>query len=546
MLLGLLTAGALALRLFHLTRFQIFVDEAATWWFARLTAAGRLAEQMALEPTPPLYYGLVGVLMRLFGESDLVMRLPSAVFGAATIPAVYLLGRAMLSRKVGWLAAVLLTVHPLHVFYSREARVYPLLLLWAILFLLALWRALESDRRRAWGWVGAVLALACYSHFYGLFLIVTAALAVVLFATTGRARRRGLTAAALAGLAFAPYLVATVPHLRGSGAAWSIETFYRDLPQEKRLDRVLEQQLIGARYHPYLRQLQAPPTPARVRWACLLTQAALLGLALYSGRRGDRRRRRALGLLLLAWLVPILIPWGVTHSLRAIFHSGRHDFYTLGAVAVLLAAGFDALASFRHRKVALAIVLAVLAVGVGQRLTALHRAPAPQGHRQAGAWIAANTGPGDRVIAMGIRRLTTEHYTRLAEMQTSAEDRQVPFESFPRSTDGHPGWSDVMTLIDDQEALHREARERVAALGSGGDVVVLLRSYERAAGAVSATWLVDRHLVENLWAAGWRAAAIPEAAALDIAVYRPPGSLPPGYARGHPNEYLGEAGEVPP
>ena len=51
--LGALTAAAFALRAVHLTRFELFVDEAATWWFARLAAAGRLAEQMSLEPTPP-------------------------------------------------------------------------------------------------------------------------------------------------------------------------------------------------------------------------------------------------------------------------------------------------------------------------------------------------------------------------------------------------------------------------------------------------------------------------------------------------------------
>ncbi len=543
LLLALLTAAALGLRLIHLTRLQIFVDEAATWWFARLTAAGRLAEQITLEPTPPLYYGLVGLLMRLFGESDLVMRLPSAVFGAATVPAVFFLGRAMVGRRAGWIAALVLAFHPLHVFYSREARVYPLLLLWAILLVLALWRALGNDRPRDWGWVAAVLVLACYSHFYGLFLIATAVLAIVLLARGGRARRRGLAAAALAGLAFAPYLVATLPHLGQSGAAWSIETFYRDQPREKNLGRVLEQQLLGADHHPYLRQLDRPPTPPALRWASLLAQVLLLAAAVRSGFAGDARRR-ALALLALAWLVPILVPWAVTHSSRAIFHSGRHDFYTLGAVAVLLGLGLEALLSSRRRgpRLAAGLAAAILILGAGFRLVALHRAPAPQGYRQAGAWIAAHAGPGDRVIATGIRRLAVEHYTRLAEGQGS----EVPFESFPRSTDGHPGWSDVMTLIEDQEALYHEARERVAALGSAGAAVLLLRPYERTAGAVSATWLVDRHLVESLWAAGWRAAAAPDAAVLDIAVYRPPGSFPPAYDRGHPAEILGGGGEEEP
>ncbi len=40
--LGLITGGALALRLVHLTRFELWVDEAATWWFAQVTASGNM------------------------------------------------------------------------------------------------------------------------------------------------------------------------------------------------------------------------------------------------------------------------------------------------------------------------------------------------------------------------------------------------------------------------------------------------------------------------------------------------------------------------
>jgi len=531
-ILGILTLAAFGLRLVHLIRFELWVDEAATWWFARLTAAGRLAEQMALEPTPPIYYGLIGLLMRLFGESDFVMRLPSALIGAATVPAVFLLGRELFGRRVGWIAALLLSVHPSHVFYSREARVYPLLLLETIVLVLVLWRALDRDRWRWWAAFGAVLLLACYSHFYGLFLGATAGLLIVLHSRSTRARWRGLAVAALVGLAFAPYLVGTLPHLRRSGAAWSVETFYRELPEEKRFGRVLEMALIGADYHRYLRELDHPPTPPAVRWPNLLVQAGLLAGALGAVLRSRRTRRpghsRELGFLLVAWLVPIAIPWSINHW-RAIFHTGRHDFYVVGTVCVLLAVGLgellapgreEAAAPRRRLRRGIAVAaIAILAAGAGHRLFWLHRIPARDEHRAAGAWIAGHAGAGDRVIAMGIQRLVTEHYTRLG-------GNPVAFESFPRSTDGHPGWSDVPTLLEDEAALHREARATVAELGRqlppGGAVFLLLRSYLWTEGAASATWLVDRHMVEHLMAAGWRPAPELGSDELHIAAFRPP------------------------
>ncbi|MCP4661117.1 MAG: glycosyltransferase family 39 protein [bacterium] len=529
--LSILTAAALGLRLVHLTRSQLWVDEAATWWFARLTASGRLAEQIALEPTPPLYYGLIGLLMRLFGESDLVMRLPSALIGAATVPAVFLLGRELFGRRVGWIAALLLSFHPLHVFYSREARVYPLLLLLTIVLLRVLWRALDDDRRRSWAAFGGVLLVTCYSHFYGLFLGAAAGGLIVFQGRSARARRRGLAVAALVGLAFAPYLVLTLPHLRQSGAAWSVETFYTDLPEEKRFGRVLEMALVGADYHRYMRQLDDPPTPAAVRWPSLLVQTGLLAVVLWAVLRSGRARpgrRRALGFLLAAWLVPIAIPWGINHW-RALFQTGRHDFYVLGTVCVLLAVGLGELlaagregaAAPRPRlRMGIAVAaIAILAVGAGHRLLWLHRTPALDKHRATGAWIAGHAGAGDRVIAMGIRRLVNEHYTRLGA-------NPVAFASFPRSTDDHPGWSDVPTLLEDEEALHREARATVAELGrqlpADGAVILLLRPYVWTEGAASATWLVDRHMVENLIAAGWRRAPELESYELNIAAFRPP------------------------
>ena len=526
--LAALTAAALALRLVHLTRFELFVDEAATWWFAKLIAAGGLSEQMRLEPTPPLYYSLIGGLMKLFGESDLVMRLPSAVFGAAAIPIVFALGRTLFGRRAGWIAAGLLAVHPLHVFYSREARVYPLLLCLTMLTLLALWRALERDAWSAWARFGAALLAVCYSHFYGLFLAAAAGLAILLWGRDARARRRGLAAAAVVGLAFAPYLLLTLPHLKASGAAWSIDTFYRDHPQETRLGRVFEAQLIGADYHPYLRQLDQPPTPEPLRAASLLAQLALLVSALrFAAARG---RLRELSFLAVGWLVPVLLPWAITRGGRSIFHAGRHDVYALGGLAVLLAVGLSGLLEVRparrRRALALALAAAVtaaVAAGAAYRLVALHRVTPADNQRRAGAWIARHAGPRDRVMAMGIRRLVTEHYARLGGSEAA-------FESFPASTDGHPGWSDVLTLIEDQDALHREARDRIGELGRemahGDALFLLLRAYQRTAGAVSATWLVDRHVLENLWHAGWR--RLPEASseAVGIEAYRPPAEPP--------------------
>ena len=510
LVLGSLTLLALALRLWRLDYFEIWVDEGATWLFARNLLTGGLGD-LTLEPTPPVYYALVSLFVGLLGDSDWVLRLPGVLFGTATVPAVYFLGRRFFGVRAGTLAAILLTIHPLHIFYSREARVYPLLLLLAVLWLHALGRALDLDTRRAWAQFGLVLGLACAVHITGLFLGFASGALILALAPTNRVRWRGLLASALVGLCLAPWFVWTLPRLGDSGAAWIVEYFYQQYPEDQELGRVLEQTLFGADHPPYMRQMSQPSTPPLWRALGLLTQGALLLLAVSFA--WGRESQRWTWLLFGGWLLPILVPWGLSHGWRPFFQSGRHDVYALGAVVGLLAVGVEALWQKRGTMPALMAVLVVLGLA-GWRLQAFQEHPPGGVWRATGAWLGEQATAEDLVIATGVQRLAAERYVRLA-------GSEVPIQSFPASTDEHPGWSDVQTLMADQEALHREGRDTVAGL-EARRVFVLLQTYESRDGAVSATWLVDRHLMENLWASGWRQENDPQAEALNIAIFQPP------------------------
>jgi 4-amino-4-deoxy-L-arabinose transferase-like glycosyltransferase len=505
-----LTALALALRLYRLGYFDLWTDEGATWFFARWAMGTAMGGDVALEATPPLYYGLVGVFLWFFGDSDVVLRLPSALFGAASIPALYLLGRRLVSPRVGMIGALLLTFHPLHLFYSREARVYPLLLLLTILWLDHLAKALEQGTSRAWARFGGLLLLTCAVHLTGLFLGLASGILILILAPTARIRRQGIVALLLVGLFTAPYVGWILPQLGPSGAAWFTEASYRHDPDEKTLGRMLEQQLIGARYTLHLRQLHQPPTPFIPRLAALLSQAILLLVALAFGLR--TARHRSLVLLLGAWLVPVAAQWGLNVTWRAVFQAGRHDFYTLGAVTLLLATGFEGLLS-RRRWGSAAFLTLVLLASVGLRLMWLDRLPPGDRHEAAAAWIVQHLDDQDQVIAMGLRRLLVERYTRL-------EGSKIPFSSFPASTDNHPGWADVNTLVQDQEALRSEAQATVPAL-RGKRVCVLLRPHHPI------SWQVDGHLLESLGKAGWRVVWRPQDPALNLVVLERPSPLEP-------------------
>ncbi|MEE8277164.1 MAG: glycosyltransferase family 39 protein, partial [Thermoanaerobaculia bacterium] len=86
----------------------------------------------------PLYYGFQ-LASRLIAEEETAARLAPALFGTLSILIIGAAGRALGGPAVGAIAALLLAVSPLHVYYSREGRPYSLvmfavcILLWALL-----------------------------------------------------------------------------------------------------------------------------------------------------------------------------------------------------------------------------------------------------------------------------------------------------------------------------------------------------------------------------------------------------------------------------
>ncbi|HUR63724.1 MAG TPA: glycosyltransferase family 39 protein [Candidatus Thermoplasmatota archaeon] len=170
---ALLLGGlALALRLLWLGREPLWVDEAYSWHAARLPLSAILALQ---EQTPPLYNSLLHAWVGLAGDSEWALRLPSALFGAAAVAALYLLGCRLAGRGVAAFAAALLAVSAFHIHYSQEARTYALFSLTATLSLLAFTAMAQSGwRRHRVAYVVATAAML-YSHVYGLFFLLAQA-----------------------------------------------------------------------------------------------------------------------------------------------------------------------------------------------------------------------------------------------------------------------------------------------------------------------------------------------------------------------------------
>ena len=128
----------------------------------------------------PLYRVLMFFWTTLFGEHELALRTPSLLFGIFSILLVYWISQEYDSRKTAALAALLLCLSPVHIWYSQEANPYSM----AICFLLAtvyLSQRIRKDKFSA-GW--HMLYLTCFliavlTHYYtAIFLLPLSILAL--------------------------------------------------------------------------------------------------------------------------------------------------------------------------------------------------------------------------------------------------------------------------------------------------------------------------------------------------------------------------------
>jgi mannosyltransferase len=127
---------ALLLRVVALGSKSLWLDEAFGAYHAQRP---ELAAPVYIEGThPPLYYTILHYWVLIAGSGEVALRLPSVIMSLGGIGLLYLLARLLYGREVGLLAAALLAVTPLDVWYAQEARMYIFITFFGLLLALAL------------------------------------------------------------------------------------------------------------------------------------------------------------------------------------------------------------------------------------------------------------------------------------------------------------------------------------------------------------------------------------------------------------------------
>lgn len=237
------------------------------------------------ESNPPLYYVLGWAWAKEFGTGEVGLRSLSALFGAATVPVGYLIGRQLASRRAGLILAALIAVNPMLIWYSQEARSYALLVFFGALALFFFVRALDTGRGRDLAWWALASTLALCSHYFAVFAVAIEALwLIVALRSRWRVVLPAIAVTGATGLALLP--------LANSQTNPTHIGWIENSPLAERFWETAVSFLVGETGHVIA---EAP----RERYA--LVPIILVGLALLLlAVRGERRERRGamLGLAL--------------------------------------------------------------------------------------------------------------------------------------------------------------------------------------------------------------------------------------------------------
>ena len=227
------------------TPSALWLDEALTVNIAR-APLHEIPSLLRHDGAPPLFYWMLHLWMKIFGEGNLAVRSLSGVIGVITLPAAWLAGyrvgsrwwrpvddpdagdaddRDRRGRTVAWTLTLLLATSPFAVYYDTEARMYALVMLLSTLGLLAA----ASLMRRPSPWntlaLAAVTSGLLYSHYWAMYLVAVTGVVALWGAWRGLYRRSccfALVGLGLGALTFLPWVPTFVFQTHHTGTPWAV------------------------------------------------------------------------------------------------------------------------------------------------------------------------------------------------------------------------------------------------------------------------------------------------------------------------------------
>lgn len=129
----LLTIIAGVPRFYGLSNPQIETDEHTGLMMCQMPVRDVWKQVVGFDSHPPLFYMILKSSSTMIEDQIMAMRIPSAIFGTLTIPAVWFMCHRSLGNNLAFIASGIIAFNPLHIAASQNGRMYVMLSLFAAL-----------------------------------------------------------------------------------------------------------------------------------------------------------------------------------------------------------------------------------------------------------------------------------------------------------------------------------------------------------------------------------------------------------------------------
>ncbi|MBI2945087.1 MAG: glycosyltransferase family 39 protein [Candidatus Wallbacteria bacterium] len=404
-LVWLAVAAGLFLRFYRIDCQSLWFDELLSATAAGAESLAQLFSAHLVHHTHPPGYGvLLWGWARLFGDSEVSLRMSSALAGAAGLLVFWQMMRRRFAEPVAAVALVLLALTYPGIHFAQEGRPYAILILLATVAT-ALWLdmlvSVDAGTPVGAGPLArflAVAVLASQAHYYGLALVVFQGLGLLaLSAARGVSVRGPLVVAALLAASYAPWIGVMAGTARGysgfegpgrPGLVWLL-TFGAFLLYNKNLLSAL--------------------VAVALFVAPAVAQARLLRERLVELLRG--REARGWGLLFLV-VVTTAVPMLVSQHTNIL----GHRYLVILCPAVYLLAAHWIVAATPTAAAAVRLTFGVCALALAVEVPKFYR-PHNEQWREAAAHALAKAGPGDAVVAVTFPELFRYYFRQAGRPQ---------------------------------------------------------------------------------------------------------------------------------
>ncbi|MEA3445430.1 MAG: glycosyltransferase family 39 protein [Bacteroidota bacterium] len=158
-------------KILYLDAESMWLDEASTLNWA-LHSFKEIIIISINDPNGPVFQFILKSWISVFGISEFAIRLLPAIFGSIIIWPLYLLGRDLFNKEVGFIAILLFTVSNVFIFWSHEIRSYTLdvfLSSWSFYYF---FKILRNGKKTDTLWYGLILTILLYTHLTSAMVLV--------------------------------------------------------------------------------------------------------------------------------------------------------------------------------------------------------------------------------------------------------------------------------------------------------------------------------------------------------------------------------------